>query len=110
MLENKPLKGSGTEKTTGWFFSFYQQWSGLFGRMNWYDFTLIKIQGEVSPFTGRFDLDLALLGFSINIQYVYDDSFNKKMQQEVADIESGKTKTVPLDEALRRIRENLSDS
>jgi hypothetical protein len=81
-------------KTKGWFFSFWEQWSAIFSRRcNWYDFTLIKIQGEYAPYSGRYELELGFLGFHVCIQYVYDDTFNKEMQQLADDIESGKTET-----------------
>lgn len=74
------------KKTTGWFIDFYNQWPALlnpFEKSNWYDFTLINIGGEFAPYTGRWELELALLGFKWVIQYVYDDTFNLEMDERV---------------------------
>ncbi len=71
-MQVTPVRGTGkNEKRTGWSFSFYQQWSGLIGRCNWYDITLIHVGGEFAPYTNRWEIELGLLGFNVNIQYVY---------------------------------------
>jgi len=59
-----------------WFFDVGQQWTSLFGGCNWYDFTIIKLQGEFAPYTGRWEFEAGLLGFGFCITYVYDKSFN----------------------------------
>jgi hypothetical protein len=73
-LSVRPVRGTGSsEKRSGWFFSFWQQWSSLIGRCNWYDFTLIQVSGEFAPYTDRWEFELGLLGFHMNIQYVYKE-------------------------------------
>lgn len=75
-----PIHGtSSDEKDQRWFFSFYEQWSTLFRRINWNDFTLIKIAGERALYSGRLEVELALLGFQVTITYVFDNSFNEKI-------------------------------
>lgn len=71
----------GTDDTPGkrFFLDFREQWTGFLGRCNWYDFTLIRIEGEYAPYTGRAELSLGLLGFEAHFTYVYDDTFNKEM-------------------------------
>ena len=68
------------------FCSFWQQWSSLFGRCNWYDFDLLHIGGEFAPYTGRWELRFQLLGFGMEVQYVYDQSFNENMKDVVGSI------------------------
>ena len=80
-----PLKGTG-KKRTGLFFDFREQWSSLVRHCNWYDFTLIEIGGEFAPYTGRWDVSLALLGLSCRLTWVYDGSFNERMLECVAEI------------------------
>ena len=46
-----------------------QQWTSLLGGCNWYDFTLINIEGEYDTRFNVLELYLALLGFSINFSY-----------------------------------------
>lgn len=60
-------------------FDFYNQWSGILGRCKWYDFTLVNIEGEFSPYKGSVEFSLALLGFRVMVTYTYDWSFTDKM-------------------------------
>ncbi len=77
-----PVKGSGPDDgPTGWYFDWREQWSSLFGGCNWYDFTLIKVQGEFAPYTGRWELELALLGVGVTITWVYDGTFNAQTRK-----------------------------
>jgi hypothetical protein len=72
---------AANERTKKWFFTFAEQWSDFLHarKMNWLDFTLIKIQGEKCRMTGRYELELGLLGFNATVTYVYDPSFNESM-------------------------------
>ena len=84
-----PLQGTGqgdSTKRSGFFFEFREQWSSLVRRCNWYDFTLIEIGGEFAPYTGRWELNLALLGLGVCLTWVYDGSFNEEMLAAVAEI------------------------
>lgn len=69
------------EKHKRWHFDFFNQWSSLnpFGKVNWRDFTFIKIQGEYAAYSGRWELDLALLGLQVTVTYIFDHSFNDSM-------------------------------
>ena len=62
---------------------FYSQWGG---GGNWYDFTLIDISGEYSPYKGSCELELGLLGLCFTFTYVYDQTFTKKMKAMVDEI------------------------
>lgn len=84
-----PVHGtSGDSKKQRFFADFHQQWSSLIGRYNWYDFTLIKVQGEFAPYSGRWELELALLGLGMRLTYIYDHSFNEEMTGFAASLKS----------------------
>jgi len=74
-----PVHGTGGGSGRGLFIDIGEQWSGFLGRSNWYDFTIIRLDGEYAPYSGRVEMSFALLGFDVRITYVYDDSFNKEM-------------------------------
>lgn len=79
-----PLAGSGPDDgPTGWYFDWHEQWSSLFGGCNWYDFTLIKVQGEFAPYTGRWEFEVFILGLGFTITYVYDGTFNAKIRAQI---------------------------
>lgn len=77
----RPVHGTAPgEASRRWFFDFGQQWTSLFSRTcNWYDLTLIKIEGEYAPYTGRWELALGLLGFNLLVTYVYDTTFSESI-------------------------------
>jgi hypothetical protein len=79
-----------SERTIGLFASFRQQWTDLFRRCNWYDFTVIQLQVEYSPYSDRWELDAGLLGVTMNLQYVYADRFNAEMRERIAACEATK--------------------
>jgi hypothetical protein len=85
-VTSRPVKGTGSEKRTGWFFDYYEQWSGLFGSSNWYDFTLIDIGGEYAPYSGRCELSVAVLGLRGTVTYVYSSKFNDDMHDLIDEI------------------------
>lgn len=79
-----PVVGTGPDDgPTGWYFQGYEQWSSLFGGCNWYDFTLIKVQGEFAPYTGRWEFEVFILGLGFTITYVYDGTFNAKIRAQI---------------------------
>lgn len=86
-MSERPVEGTA-EKSAGWFFSFYEQWSTLFRRQNWNDFTVIKIAGELARYSDRWEVELALLGVQVTITYVYSSRFNSKMNSLRDSIES----------------------
>ena len=81
---NNPRRGE--ERSTGFFFSAWQDWSDLFGECNWYNFTFIRVEYEVSPYTQRHKLNLALLGLCCRITYVWGDEFNREMQAKIKEL------------------------
>ncbi len=86
-MDVRPVHGTGSGNAhQKWFATFRQQWTDMLGSCAWYDFTLLKIQGEFAPYTGRWELELGLLGFEFTLTYVYDNAFNERMKDAVAEI------------------------
>lgn len=83
----RQVQGMRSGKRTGLFVEFTQQWSSLTRSCKWYYFTLIDVSGEFSPYTGRWEVILGLLGFNFRITWVYDGSFNERMLAIVGEIE-----------------------
>lgn len=78
--KSSPLHGTSDEESRQrWFFDCGQQWTEWLGRMNWYNFTLARLDIEWDKMTGRWVLDIALVGFYAQLTYLYDDSFNREM-------------------------------
>lgn len=89
-----PVRGTGDdERGKRFFVSFSHQWDSLnpFKRLNWRDFTLIQIGGELAGYTGRWEIYLALVGFQVTLTYVYDNAFNEDMAERVKDILKAET-------------------
>lgn len=94
-------------KTKGFFIQGVEQWSQLTKRCNWYTFEPIKVSFEKANYSGRYELEVIILGLGFNLQYVYDDSFNKKMQERIRRVESGEEKTYTVDEVFEELRKGL---
>lgn len=91
MFDASVVEGTDGERTTGWFCTVYQQWTGLFTKSNWYDFTLIRIEGEYAPYSDRWEFTFGLLGVNLNVQYVYADRFNRELRAMLAEYDGGET-------------------
>jgi hypothetical protein len=102
-MKNRAVKGTGGEKTKGFFFSFTNQWNQLRPGFNWRTFTLLQIEVEEESFTGRVSASFALLGLVAEIQYVYDDTFNREMQEIMDGVESGEIETRPISELWKEL-------
>lgn len=81
-----PLDVVGTgdgEEERRWFVQFYQQWSALVRRnLNWYDFTVVLLCTELAAYTGRWELEVGVVGFQLTLTYVYDHTFNRTLKSE----------------------------
>lgn len=100
------VKGtSDAEKSKRFFVDFYEQWSAFFqpGRMNWIDFTIIRIQGEYARYSGRIEFEVRLLGLGLTFTYIFDTSFNDEMERRMADIDDP-TKWLTVDEVLADLK------
>ena len=58
---------------------FYSQWKDITGGLNWYDLTLIVIEGEYSPYKSSAEFTIGLLGFMATLTYTYDFEFVDKV-------------------------------
>lgn len=61
------------ERTRGWFAHFQSDWNSFLPGMSWRDFTFVNLRVEWAHYTGRFELQLVLLGLWLVLTYVYDD-------------------------------------
>lgn len=66
-------------RTKGFFAETHHDYSSFTRGCNWRDFTFVKFSGEWNHMTGRAELYLALLGFHVDLTYVWDDSFMREM-------------------------------
>ena len=70
----------------GWYFHFTEQWSALFQKCNWYDFTVIKLHVENDVIMGGIEFELFLLGLGIRVRYNHTrtpmvDELTKRMNE-----------------------------
>lgn len=56
-------------KAQKWQVDFYNQWKDLFGKSNWYDFTLLHVGGEYAHYSDSIEVCVGLLGFNVTITY-----------------------------------------
>jgi hypothetical protein len=66
-----------------WMIDYGQEWSEWFQEhWNWKNFTLIKVYYEDEICMGNRELTLALLGFWVRIQYLYDRGAKTRVEIE----------------------------
>lgn len=53
----------------GWHFDFYQQWTQFFGSCNWYDFEVIRLSFELSPYKNSREFSIFLLGLGFTVTF-----------------------------------------
>ena len=66
-----------------WQFDFYNQWSDIFGKNNWYDITLINISGEYAHYSDSVEIRLGLLGFNFTITHRRSFDFIDELDDRV---------------------------
>jgi hypothetical protein len=88
MVNTFRLPGSGSEERARFNVDFYNQWAGIFGRNNWYDFDFIKVAVEHSPYKGSTELEARLLGIGLVITYVWDWGFTDGLVSMKDEIEA----------------------
>ncbi len=54
--------------------SFYNQWTQFTNKLNWYIVNLINIEIEREDYLGLFHIEITLLGFSLNISWLYNEN------------------------------------
>lgn len=89
-MEHQEVKGNGPDGNRRWYCDFQEDWSGLnpFHGFNWRNFTLIMVRGEYAKYSGRCEVELGLLGFTVRLTYIYDHSFNNQLNDARSTIES----------------------
>lgn len=91
MVDIAPVQGTAPgERDKKFFVAFYQQWSSFLHPLsgNWLDFTVIKLQGEYARYSGRWELEIGIVGLQWTFTYVFDQSFNEEMSDLKSRIEA----------------------
>lgn len=57
----------------GWHFDFYQQWTQFFGSCNWYDFEIVRLSFELSPYKNSREFSIFLLGFGVTATFCEEE-------------------------------------
>lgn len=65
--------------TKDFFISSYNDWSQLFGKFNWYTFTLINIYFENDKWTGGINFEFIILGLGFRVRYNYKPEILEKI-------------------------------
>lgn len=71
-----------------WQFDFTNQWSDLFGKMNWYDFTVICLEGEYARYSDSVEVRIGLLGLVLTITYRNSFDFIDELDERVKIIDA----------------------
>lgn len=84
-----------------------QDWSGVLfpRRHNWSDFTLIRLQGELTWNMGTSELNIALLGFHVQFTYYWPSDNREDLKRTVRLFQSGLLETEPLEVAAPAAQE-----
>lgn len=78
----------------GWHFDFYQQWTQFFGSCNWYDFEIVRLSFELSPYKNSREFSIFLFGFGVTVTYC------DEAPEFVADVERIRAELREWDEQL----------
>jgi hypothetical protein len=70
--------------TENFFIELNTEWKQIWGNWNWYTFTLINIYFENGKYTGGYEAEITLLGFTIWCRYNTEE-FNSKMREWLND-------------------------
>lgn len=82
-------------------FEWYHDWSSfLFWRVNWSDFTLINISGEIEWHMGSSEVCLALLGLHVRFTYYWPNENREALTTTARLFEAGFIDGVELPDAL----------
>lgn len=80
----EPVRGTGEDRTTGFFFEAWHNWDSFLPGMNWRDFCFVHLGGEFNAYTGRVEFEVCLLGLWAKLTYVWNDAFNCEMREMMA--------------------------
>ncbi len=70
-----------------WHLDFYCQWVDLFRKCHWYDFTIIHLAFELSPYKYSNEVSIGLLGFEFVITRCDEDE--DEIKEGVMDVDEG---------------------
>lgn len=57
----------------GWSVDFYQQWTQFFGRCNWYEFEIVQLSFELSPYKNSREFSIFLFGFGVVVTFCHEE-------------------------------------
>lgn len=74
-------------ETKHWLIGFDNEWSQLWGKYNWYTFTLIEVRFENDKTTYGYEFEMWLIGLCVRIRYNTDKSLElfEKWNDEAKD-------------------------
>jgi hypothetical protein len=79
-MKFSPVHGTDPkEKHIRFFTTFNQDWSDLFRDQSWSGFTFINLAYENARYSGRFEVEVGLMGCNLTFTYIYNNSFNEKL-------------------------------
>lgn len=92
MPNDRELSGSAADEGDGTrrlYVTPSEDYSQFLRRCNWYTFTFAQVEIEDDACTGRWRIDLALLGLHVHIEYIYDFTFTHAMRDRVEELKEG---------------------
>ena len=64
----------------GFDISCWQNWTEIFHRQNWYNFTFIHAEAEYAPYKDVIEVTLGLIGFNVCFSY-YDPKYVESLEE-----------------------------
>lgn len=71
------------------YLDFYEQWTPLLdpASYGWVDFTFCHFEMEWAQYSGRIEVQAALLGFALTFTYIYDHSFSRELNERMKELD-----------------------
>lgn len=84
-------------ETKHWVIEIQNEWEQLWGKYNWYTFTLLNIYFENDAMTGGYEFSFWVLGLGIRVHYNTNKSLElfKKWEKETEDIKKAAPDITP---------------
>lgn len=69
------------------FLDLTSEWEQIFGKYNWYSFTLLELYLENDKWTGGYEFVATFLGFRLRLRYNTEEAAKKfeEWEKEIAD-------------------------
>ena len=95
------VDGSDSMSTPAWWRRFGIEWwsdldSLLWWRVNWSNFTLVNVSGELEWLTGASEVEVALAGLHLRLTWYWPNEFRGDLDELVRNIEAGVVETTPI--------------